>query len=239
LVKVEQLTKLYGTQKAIDTITFSAEPGKILGFLGPNGAGKSTTMKILSGFIPQTSGRVSVAGYDVSSRPIEVKKNLGYLPEHNPLYLDMYVKESLEFIADIHKIPNKRSRIKEVIDLTGLEIEQNKKIGALSKGYRQRVGIAQAIIHDPQVLILDEPTSGLDPNQLVEIRKLLKDLGKTKTLILSTHIMQEVEAICDQIVIINKGRIVANNSLQGLKDAHENGSLEHIFLTLTSSILHP
>lgn len=234
MVKVEQLTKLYGTQKAIDSVTFSAEPGKILGFLGPNGAGKSTTMKILSGFIPQSSGNAIVAGYDVSSQAIEVKKNLGYLPEHNPLYLDMYVKESLEFIANIHNIPNKHRRIQEVIGLTGLGTEQNKKIGALSKGYRQRVGIAQAIIHDPKVLILDEPTSGLDPNQLVEIRSLLKNLGKAKTLILSTHIMQEVEAVCDQIVIINKGQIVANDSLQGLKDAHQNNSLERIFFMLTS-----
>lgn len=238
MVKVEHLTKLYGAQKAIDSISFSAEPGKILGFLGPNGAGKSTTMKILSGFIPQTSGKASIAGYDVNSHAIEVKRNLGYLPEHNPLYLDMYVQESLEFIADIHQIPNKRSRIKEVIALTGLEIEQNKKIGALSKGYRQRVGIAQAIIHDPQVLVLDEPTSGLDPNQLVEIRTLLKDLGKTKTLILSTHIMQEVEAVCDKIIIINNGLIVADDSLQGLKDVHGDVSLERIFLTLTSSVIY-
>ncbi|MEJ6979603.1 ATP-binding cassette domain-containing protein [Pedobacter sp. P351] len=239
LIRVEGLTKIYGQQKAIDTISFSAEPGKILGFLGPNGAGKSTTMKILAGFIPQTSGKAVVAGFDVSSQSLEVRKNLGYLPEHNPLYLDLYVKESLEFIADLHKIDNKRSRINEVIELTGLGPEQHKKLGALSKGYRQRVGIAQAIIHDPRVLILDEPTSGLDPNQLVEIRQLLKTLGQSKTLILSTHIMQEVEAVCDQLVIINKGHIVADSSLMDLKLEYENTSLEKIFLNLTSPAVYP
>lgn len=235
MIHVQHLTKTYGPQKAIDAISFSAEPGKILGFLGPNGAGKSTTMKILAGFIPQTSGSASVAGYDVNSQSVDVRRNLGYLPEHNPLYLDMYVKESLEFIADLHKIENKKNRISEVIGLTGLGAEQHKKIGALSKGYRQRVGIAQAIIHDPKVLILDEPTSGLDPNQLVEIRKLIVDLGRTKTVILSTHIMQEVEAVCDQVVIINKGRIVANDLLTSLLQTHENNSLEKIFLKLTDS----
>lgn len=234
MILVEGLTKIYGQQKAIDGISFSAEPGKILGFLGPNGAGKSTTMKILAGFIPQSSGKASVAGFDVSSQSIEVRKNLGYLPEHNPLYLDMYVKESLDFSASLHKIENKSTRISEVIELTGLGAEQHKKIGALSKGYRQRVGIAQAIIHDPQVLILDEPTSGLDPNQLVEIRNLLKNLGQSKTLILSTHIMQEVEAICNKVVIISSGHIVANDSLDELKHQHGNSSLEKIFLKLTS-----
>ncbi|MBC8052846.1 MAG: ATP-binding cassette domain-containing protein [Sphingobacteriaceae bacterium] len=233
---VENLTKLYGTQKAVNNISFSAEPGKILGFLGPNGAGKSTTMKILAGFIPQTSGMAKVAGFSVSSQSLEVRRNLGYLPEHNPLYLDMYVKESLEFVADLHQVSNKQRRIKEVIELTVLGAEQHKKIGALSKGYRQRVGIAQSIIHDPAVLILDEPTSGLDPNQLVEIRKLLIELGKSKTLILSTHIMQEVEAVCSEVIIINKGSIVADGSLTQLKNDHENKSLESIFLTLTSSV---
>lgn len=233
-IQVDQLTKIYGTQKAIDAISFSAQPGRILGFLGPNGAGKSTTMKILSGFTPQTSGKASVAGFDVTSQSLEVRKNLGYLPEHNPLYLDMYVKESLGFIGNLHKITHLKKRIADVIDLTGLGVEQHKRIGALSKGYRQRVGIAQAIIHDPQVLILDEPTSGLDPNQLVEIRKLLKDLGRTKTLILSTHIMQEVEAVCDEVVIINKGKIVANDTLRNVKELNENKTLEEIFLTLTS-----
>lgn len=231
---VDQLTKVYGQQRAIDNISFNADPGKILGFLGPNGAGKSTTMKILAGFIPQTYGRASVAGFDVTGQSLEVRRNLGYLPEHNPLYLDMYVKESMEFVANLHGVANRAARISEVIDLTGLGVEQHKKIGALSKGYRQRVGIAQAIIHDPKVLILDEPTSGLDPNQLVEIRNLLKELGKSKTLVLSTHIMQEVEAICEQVVIINKGQIVANDSLAGLKESHSKNSLEEIFISLTS-----
>ena len=235
MIIVDNLTKIYGEQKAIDAISFTAEPGRILGFLGPNGAGKSTTMKILSGFIPQTSGGASVAGFDVTIQSLKVRKHLGYLPEHNPLYLDMYVKESLGFVANLHGISHVQQRIDEVIGLTGLGAEQHKKIGALSKGYRQRVGIAQAIIHDPKVLILDEPTSGLDPNQLVEIRNLLKELGKTKTLILSTHIMQEVEAVCQQVIIINKGHIVANDSLEGLKSSNEKKSLEEIFINLTSS----
>ncbi len=233
-IHVDNLTKLYGQQKAINSISFSAEPGKILGFLGPNGAGKSTTMKILSGFIPQTSGTAKVAGFDISAQSLDVRKNLGYLPEHNPLYLDMYVKESLGFIADIHQINNKKRRIDEVIDLTGLSSEKHKKIGALSKGYRQRVGLAQAIIHDPEVLILDEPTSGLDPNQIIGIRNLIKELGKTKTIIFSTHIMQEVDAVCDQVIIIDKGRIVADDSLAGLKDKNKGKSLEEIFIELTN-----
>jgi len=232
-VKVEQLTKSYGQQKAVDNISFSAEAGSILGFLGPNGAGKSTTMKVISCFIPPTAGNVSLCGYDVAVDPIQVRRNLGYLPEHNPLYLDMYVKESLSFIAGIHQIANKAQRINEVIELTGLGVEKHKKVGELSKGYRQRVGIAQAIIHDPKVLILDEPTSGLDPNQLIEIRNLIKELGKTKTVILSTHIMQEVEAICDKVVIINKGKIVADDTLKKIKEEYANQTLEGIFLSLT------
>ena len=232
-VKVEQLTKIYGEQKAVNGISFSAEPGQVLGFLGPNGAGKSTTMKIVSCFIPPTSGHASLCGFDVAENPIEVRRNLGYLPEHNPLYLDMYVKESLGFIADIHGLANKKQRIAEVIELTGLGVEQHKKVGALSKGYRQRVGIAQAIIHDPKVLILDEPTSGLDPNQLIEIRNLIKELGKSKTVILSTHIMQEVEAVCDRAVIINQGNIVADDSLSKLKQVYGDHSLESIFQKLT------
>lgn len=234
-IKVEQLTKVYGQQKAVNSISFFAQPGAVLGFLGPNGAGKSTTMKILAGFIPPTSGTAHVAGFDISSQSLDVRRNLGYLPEHNPLYLDLYVKESLSFVADIYKIPNKSKRINEVIELTGLGLEQHKKISTLSKGYRQRVGLAQAIIHDPQVLILDEPTSGLDPNQLVEIRKLISDLGRSKTVILSTHIMQEVEAVCDQVIIINRGEIVANDSLKRLIASNDNRSLENIFLTLTTS----
>lgn len=232
-ISVESLTKVYGRQKAVDSISFSAQPG-VLGFLGPNGAGKSTTMKILTGFIPQTSGKASVCGFDVQTQPLEVKRSIGYLPESNPLYQEMYVRESLAFIADIHKVPNAEQRIEEVIEITGLTPEKHKKIGQLSKGYRQRVGLAQAIIHDPQVLILDEPTSGLDPNQLIGIRQLIRDLGKTKTIVLSTHIMQEVEAVCDHVVIINKGNIVANDTLDGLRKANKGKSLENIFIDLTN-----
>jgi len=232
-ISVESLTKVYGRQKAVDSISFSAQPG-VLGFLGPNGAGKSTTMKILTGFIPQTSGKASVCGFDVQTQPLEVKRSIGYLPESNPLYQEMYVRESLAFIADIHKVPNAEQRIEEVIEITGLTPEKHKKIGQLSKGYRQRVGLAQAIIHDPQVLILDEPTSGLDPNQLIGIRQLIRDLGKTKTIVLSTHIMQEVEAVCDHVVIINKGNIVANDTLDGLTKANKGKSLENIFIDLTN-----
>ncbi len=188
-ISVESLTKIYGPQKAVDGISFTASPG-VLGFLGPNGAGKSTTMKILTGFIPQTSGKASVCGFDVETQALEVKRNIGYLPESNSLYTDMYVKESLAFIANIHQIDQPEKRINEVIEQTGLTPEQHKKIGQLSKGYKQRVGLAQAIIHDPQVLILDEPTSGLDPNQLIGIRQLILELGKSKTIVLSTHIMQ-------------------------------------------------
>ena len=233
-VQVNSLTKLYGNQTAVDSISFTAEPGNIVGFLGPNGAGKSTTMKIITGFMPQTSGQVNVCGFDVFSNPMEVHRLIGYLPEHNPLYLDMYVKEALGFIANIHQIENKSSRINEVIELTGLTEEKHKKIGALSKGYRQRVGLAQAIIHDPKVIILDEPTSGLDPNQIIGIRSLIKELGRTKTVIFSTHIMQEVEAICDHVVIINKGKIVANSSITSLYSEHSNKNLEQIFIHLTN-----
>ena len=232
-INVCDLTKVYGGHKAIDHVSFKAGQG-VLGFLGPNGAGKSTTMKILTCFIPQTSGSATVCGFDVATQSLQVRQCIGYLPETNPQYLDMYVKESLGFIADIHQIHNHAKRIAEVIEITGLGPEQHKKIGQLSKGYRQRVGLAQAIIHDPQVLILDEPTSGLDPNQLVGIRKLIRDLGKTKTIILSTHIMQEVEAVCDHVVIINQGKIVANNLLSGLRDQHSGESLESIFINLTN-----
>ena len=209
-IQVSNVSKLYGEQKALDNISFEVKPGQILGFLGPNGAGKSTMMKIITTFIPPSSGEVKVCGYDIQSQSMEVRRNVGYLPEHNPLYLDMYVAEYLWFIAGLHLIPNKDKRIKEMIGLTGLSLEQYKKIGALSKGFRQRVGLAQALIHDPKVLILDEPTSGLDPNQLADIRALIKNIGKEKTLMFSTHIMQEVEAVCDRVVIINKGQIVAD-----------------------------
>lgn len=230
---VNGISKVYRQQTAVDHISFEAHPGSILGFLGPNGAGKSTTMKVLSCFIPQTSGKASVCGFDIAESPMEVRRNIGYLPENNPLYLDMYVKESLGFISEIHQITNRQKRIAEVIDLTGLGEEQHKKIGALSKGYRQRVGLAQAIIHNPPVLILDEPTTGLDPNQIIGIRSLIQELGRSKTVIFSTHIMQEVDAICNQVLIINKGTVVANDSIEGLKLAHRGKSLEEIFTTLT------
>ncbi|MCD8741928.1 ATP-binding cassette domain-containing protein [Mucilaginibacter roseus] len=233
-IRVSALTKVYGSQKAVDGISFSADKG-VLGFLGPNGAGKSTTMKILTGFIPQTSGTAEVCGFDVAKQSLEVRRHIGYLPENNPLYTDMYVKESLNFIAGIHKIALPQKRIDEVIEQTGLSVEQHKKIGQLSKGYRQRVGLAQAILHNPEVLILDEPTTGLDPNQLIGIRQLITELGKSKTIILSTHIMQEVEAVCNKVVIINKGKIVADNNLQSLKEQNGNSSLEDVFIKLTNN----
>src|SRR6201996_1175467 len=232
-ITVEGLTKVYGTQKAVDGISFSAGQG-VLGFLGPNGAGKSTTMKILTCFIPQTSGTAKVCGFDVRTQSLDVRRNIGYLPENNALYTDMYVKESLTFIAGVHQLHAPEKRIADIIEQTGLGPEQHKKIGQLSKGYRQRVGLAQAIIHDPEVLILDEPTSGLDPNQLIGIRQLITDLGKSKTIVLSTHIMQEVEAVCDQVIIINKGNIVANDSLQGLREKNAGQTLENIFISYTN-----
>lgn len=212
-IQVTSLTKVYGTQHAVDHVSFEVHSGEIVGFLGPNGAGKSTTMKILTGYIPPSSGNATVCGYDIIKNSIEIRKNIGYLPENNPLYLDMYVKEYLSFVAGIYKVQNKKSRIEEMIELTGLTLERKKRIGQLSKGYRQRVGLAQAIIHDPKVLVLDEPTSGLDPNQLVEIRNVIKQIGKEKTVVLSTHIMQEVQAICDRVIIINHGKIVADKPI--------------------------
>ncbi|HTH81897.1 MAG TPA: ATP-binding cassette domain-containing protein [Mucilaginibacter sp.] len=231
-ITVEGLTKVYGTQKAVDGISFSANQG-VLGFLGPNGAGKSTTMKILTCFIPQTSGTAKVCGFDVRTQSLDVRRNIGYLPENNALYTDMYVKESLTFIAGVHQLHAPEKRIADIIEQTGLGPEQHKKIGQLSKGYRQRVGLAQAILHDPQVLVLDEPTSGLDPNQLIGIRQLILDLGKTKTIILSTHIMQEVEAVCNQVIIINKGNLIANDTLSNIRSSHQGQSLEDIFIKLT------
>ncbi|MFN4914439.1 MAG: gliding motility-associated ABC transporter ATP-binding subunit GldA [Sphingomonadales bacterium] len=216
-IQVNQLTKIYGTQTAVDGISFEIAPGEIVGFLGPNGAGKSTTMKMLTCYIPPTSGEANVCGMDVSDQSIQVRKHVGYLPEHNPLYLDMYVKEYLAFAAGMGRVKNINSRVEEVIALTHLGKEKHKKIGQLSKGYRQRVGLAQAIIHDPDVLILDEPTSGLDPNQVMEIRDLIKNLGSNKTIMLSTHIMQEVEAICSRVIIIDKGKIVADDKLENLR----------------------
>ena len=216
-IEVKNLIKYYGNQAAVNDVTFSVKKGEIVGFLGPNGAGKSTTMKIISGYVPANSGEIMVCGMKVDVDNLKTRKLIGYLPENNPLYLDMYVKEYLEFVGGIYKVKNLSNRVKDMINAVGLEVEQNKKIGALSKGYRQRVGLAQAIIHDPEVLILDEPTSGLDPNQLVEIRELITNIGKEKTVMLSTHIMQEVEAICDRIVIISKGQIVANDNASSLK----------------------
>ncbi|MEL6535910.1 MAG: gliding motility-associated ABC transporter ATP-binding subunit GldA, partial [Bacteroidota bacterium] len=215
---VENLTKIYGRQRAVDSISFSVQPGEILGFLGPNGAGKSTTMKIAACYLPPSEGTVEVQGYNVVDKPMAVRKNIGYLPEHNPLYLDLYVHEYLRFIGRLHGLRGKklRSRVEEMVSLTGLIREQHKKIGALSKGYRQRVGLAQALIHNPSVLILDEPTTGLDPNQIVEIRKLIKDISQEKTVILSTHIMQEVQALCDRVVIINRGQLVADDTVDSL-----------------------
>ena len=211
-VKVSHISKTYGTQKALDDVSFEIGAGQVVGFLGPNGAGKSTMMKIISCFIPQTEGSASVQGFDTVEQSIEVRKRVGYLPEHNPLYLEMYVREYLSFVAGIHLKGNQiAKRVDEMVEITGLSPERHKKIGSLSKGYRQRVGLAQAMIHDPDVLILDEPTSGLDPNQLLDIRNLITSLGKQKTVILSTHIMQEVEAICDRVIIINKGKIVADD----------------------------
>jgi len=217
-ITISNLTKTYGTQKAIDNISFKAANNEIVGFLGPNGAGKSTTMKIVTGYLEADSGNVSVNGIDVHTHPIDVKKQIGYLPEGNPLYYEMYVREYLGFIASLHLIKtNIKKRIEEVINLTGLNSESNKKTRQLSKGYKQRVGLAAALIHDPEVLILDEPTSGLDPNQIIEIRQVIKDLGKNKTVLFSSHILQEVESICDRVVIINKGTIVADDTLTNLR----------------------
>ena len=233
-VIVRNLVKQYGEQKAVDQISFEAKPGRILGFLGPNGAGKSTTMKMLTGYLKPTAGEAEIVGKDVQLKPLEIKKLIGYLPEHTPLYTDMYVREFLGFVAETYGLKKISQRIEEVIKLVGLTQEQHKKIGMLSKGYKQRVGLAQAIIHQPQVLILDEPTSGLDPNQLTEIRALIKNLGKDKTVIISTHIMQEVEALCDDVIIINNGALVANSSIVDLKKEHPSCSLEDIFKKLTS-----
>ncbi|MCY7349907.1 MAG: ATP-binding cassette domain-containing protein [Cytophagaceae bacterium] len=233
-IEVKQLTKVYGQQKAVDGISFSVRPGEIVGFLGPNGAGKSTTMKIATGYLQPSAGTVEVAGYDVTKDPIAARRQLGYLAEHNPLYLDMYVKEFLHFIGELQglKSANLRNRVVDVIELVGLELEQKKRVGQLSKGYRQRVGLAQALIHNPPVLILDEPTTGLDPNQLAEIRQVIKTIGQQKTVLFSTHIMQEVEALCDRAVIINHGQLVADATLSELRQSGQ--SLEEVFRQLTT-----
>lgn len=216
-IEVQNLTKIYDGQKALDEVSFSIGGAEIVGFLGPNGAGKSTTMKILSGHIVETSGTANISGMDVSKESLEIKKRIGYLPELNPLYGDMYVREYLSFIADIHKIKDTQKAINRVIKSTGLERESRKKISQLSKGYKQRVGLAQALINDPDVLILDEPTSGLDPNQMKEIRSLILSLGKNKTILLSSHIMQEVEAMCSRVIILNKGKIIADDTIEAIK----------------------
>ena len=232
-IEVSNLFKYYGEQAALLDVSFSIPSGQITGFLGPNGAGKSTTMKILTGYISSSNGLVNVCDQEVDTENLDIRKKIGYLPENNPLYTDLYVKEYLLFVAGMYKLKNKKERVKEVISLVGLELEQHKKIESLSKGYRQRVGIAQAIIHDPEVLILDEPTSGLDPNQLDSIRKLIKNIGKEKTVLLSTHIMQEVEAICDRIIILNKGQIVADRLT---KDLQASNKKQVIYLQFNESI---
>jgi len=223
-IEVKGLTKLYGEQKAVNDISFNAASGEIVGFLGPNGAGKSTTMKIITGYLTADAGEVKVCGIDVKAQPLETKKRIGYLPESNPLYYEMYVREYLDFVAGVHGIPNKKQKIEEVISTVGLTPESKKKIGQLSKGYKQRVGLAAALIHNPDVLILDEPTTGLDPNQIIEIREVIKKLGQYKTILFSSHILQEVEAICDRIVIINKGKLVADNTLAVLRNQSQQNN---------------
>jgi ABC-2 type transport system ATP-binding protein len=215
-ITVNNLTKNYGAQKAVDDISFTVNKGEIVGFLGPNGAGKSTTMKIITGYLTASAGSTTVCDIPVTENSNETKKKIGYLPEANPLYYDMYVREYLDFVTNIHTVKNKKEKIEEVIKTVGLTVEANKKIGQLSKGYKQRVGLAAALIHDPEVLILDEPTSGLDPNQIVEIREVIKKLGENKTVLFSSHILQEVQAICNRVIIINKGKIVADDLLNNL-----------------------
>ncbi|MBI2731259.1 MAG: gliding motility-associated ABC transporter ATP-binding subunit GldA [Sphingobacteriales bacterium] len=224
-IEVSNLTKIYGEQKAVNGISFKVNKGEIVGFLGPNGAGKSTTMKMVTGYLLPDAGKATVCGMDVKDQPLVTKKKIGYLPEANPLYYDMYVKEYLAFIADVHRIGNKQQATSKAIELTGLTPESHKKIGQLSKGYKQRVGLAAALIHDPEVLILDEPTSGLDPNQIVEIREVIKRLGEKKTVLFSSHIMQEVQAICDRVIIINKGNIVADDKLSKLQETNNSNKV--------------
>lgn len=220
-ISVEKVDKYFGQQKVLDQVSFDIPPGEVVGFLGPNGAGKTTMMKIITGYLPATSGKVNVCGLSVDGEDLEIRRRVGYLPEHNPLYLDMYVTEYLLSVAEMYKLPGKREKVEEIIRTTGLVPERHKKIGTLSKGYRQRVGLAQALLPDPEVLILDEPTSGLDPNQIVEVRNLIRELGKEKTVLLSTHIMQEVKAICERVMIINKGAIVADGPADELERARD------------------
>lgn len=220
-IEVKNLLKKYGEQKAVNNISFKVNKGEIVGFLGPNGAGKSTTMKIITGYLQPTGGDAFVCGLNVKDEPLGIKRKIGYLPEANALYYDMYVKEYLGFVAEVHKIQNPKSKIQNVIETVGLQVEAKKKIGQLSKGYKQRVGLAAALIHDPEVLILDEPTSGLDPNQIIEIRDVIKKQGQNKTVLFSSHILQEVEAMCDRVIIINKGELVADDKLSNLQKASE------------------
>ncbi len=229
-IEVKNLLKEYGEQKAVNNISFKVEKGEIVGFLGPNGAGKSTTMKIITGYLHQTSGQAYVSGINVNEKPLETKKKVGYLPEANALYYDMYVREYLGFVAEVHKINNKQEAINHAIETVGLKPESKKKIGQLSKGYKQRVGLAAALIHDPEVLILDEPTSGLDPNQIIEIREVIKKQGKDKTVLFSSHILQEVEAMCDRVIIINKGELVADDKLTNLRK--NSGATTKVILEL-------
>ncbi|MCX7862010.1 MAG: gliding motility-associated ABC transporter ATP-binding subunit GldA [Bacteroidales bacterium] len=235
-IEVKHVTKLFGSQKALDNVSFTVNKGEIFGFLGPNGAGKTTMMKIIMGVIPPTEGSVFVNGMNILTHELEIKQQIGYLPENNPLYYDMYVREYLLFVASIYKIKNKKKRIDEIIEQTGLIVEQHKPIGSLSKGFKQRVGIAQALIHNPSLLILDEPTSGLDPNQIIEIRNLISQVGKNKTVLLSTHIMQEVEAICNRIIIINKGKIVADNNKEALQEELSDKNKQIIFVEFDKGI---
>lgn len=234
-ISIKNLTKVYGTQKAIDSISFNIQKGEIVGFLGPNGAGKSTTMKILTGYLEATAGEALVNNYSLNTEAKLAQASIGYLPEHNPLYLEMYIREFLEFAGSLYNMSGKplKNRVATLIEMVGLDREKHKKIGQLSKGYRQRVGLAQALIHDPEILVLDEPTTGLDPNQLSEIRGLIKEVGKNKTVIFSTHIMQEVESICERVIVLNQGKIVADESIAAFKGMGE--SLEATFQKLTQS----
>jgi ABC-2 type transport system ATP-binding protein len=234
-IEIKNITKVFGQQKALDNVSFTVEKGELVGFLGPNGAGKSTTMKIITGYLPYDSGSVFVNNQKVSAQDLSYKKEIGYLPEHNPLYTDLYVKEFLEITAGFYKLKNKKQRVAEMIELTGLGIEQHKKIKALSKGYRQRVGLAQALIHDPSILILDEPTTGLDPNQLEEIRALIREISKQKTVILSSHIMQEVEAVCNRVIIINRGTIVADDDIAVIKSGRY-AQTQHVIVEFVESV---
>jgi ABC-2 type transport system ATP-binding protein len=224
-IEVSNLTKLYGQQKAVDAISFTVAKGEIVGFLGPNGAGKSTTMKIITGYLQPDEGTATVSGIAVKTEPLAAKARIGYLPEANPLYYDMYVREYLDFIADVHQVKDKKNKIEETIEKVGLTPESKKRIAQLSKGYKQRVGLAAALIHDPEVLILDEPTTGLDPNQIIEIREVIKQLGQQKTVLFSSHILQEVEAICDRVIIINRGKLVANDTLSRLRTQTKTSNL--------------